>query len=128
MSWAIYRLGMAADLQADCLFCKIVADQIPATVVFRDDAVTAFRDINPQAPTHVLVIPNRHIDSTEDLSAADDGMVGTLVRAARDVARQEGLSERGYRLVFNTGRDANNTVPHLHLHVIGGRAMTWPPG
>ena len=112
----------------DCLFCKIVAGQIPATIVFRNDETTAFRDISPQAPTHVLVVPNTHIPNTEQLSADDDAIVGELVRAARDIAREEGLADRGYRLVFNTGPDASNTVPHLHLHLIGGRAMGWPPG
>jgi histidine triad (HIT) family protein len=119
---------MADEVNADCLFCKIVAGDIPATLVLRDETLTAFRDINPQASTHVLVIPNKHVASTEELTPADDALVGRLVRAAKDIAHQEGLSERGYRIVFNTGRDANNTVPHLHLHLIGGRAMSWPPG
>jgi histidine triad (HIT) family protein len=112
----------------DCLFCKIVAGQIPATVVYRDDRVTAFRDINPQMPTHVLMVPNRHIANTEALAPADDAVVGSLVRTAQEIARQEGLSERGYRLVINTGPDALNSVPHLHVHMLGGRAMSWPPG
>ena len=112
----------------DCLFCKIVGGHIPATIVFRNDETTAFRDINPQAPTHVLVVPNAHIPTTEELTPDADAIVGELVRVARDIAREEGLSARGYRLVFNTGPDANNTVPHLHLHLIGGRPMAWPPG
>ena len=112
----------------DCLFCKIVAGEIPATVVHRTDHVTVFRDINPQLPTHVLLVPNTHVANTESLSPADDALVGELVRTAQDVARMEGLSERGYRLVFNTGPDAQNSVPHLHLHLLGGRAMSWPPG
>jgi len=112
----------------DCIFCKIVGGQIPATVVFRDETATAFRDINPQAPVHVLVIPNDHVANTEELEPAHDGLVGRLVRVARDIAHQEGLGERGYRLVFNTGTDANNTVPHLHLHLLGGRTFSWPPG
>jgi histidine triad (HIT) family protein len=112
----------------ECIFCKIVGGQIPAGVVFKDDQVTAFRDLNPQMPTHVLVVPNRHIANTEVLEPEHDAIVGAVVRAARQIARQEGLSERGYRLVFNTGRDASNTVPHLHLHMLGGRPMGWPPG
>jgi histidine triad (HIT) family protein len=112
----------------DCIFCKIVGGQIPAGIVLQNDQVTAFRDINPQAPTHVLVVPKVHIANTEALAPENDGTVGALVRAAREIARQEGLSERGYRLVFNTGPDANNTVAHLHMHLLGGRPMTWPPG
>jgi histidine triad (HIT) family protein len=112
----------------DCIFCKIVGGQIPSAIVLRNDQVTAFRDVNPQLPTHVLVVPNQHIADTEALEPEHDPIVGAVIRAARDVARQEGLSARGYRLVFNTGRDANNSVPHLHVHVLGGRAMTWPPG
>ena len=112
----------------DCLFCKIVSGDIPSTIVHRTDHVTVFRDINPQMPTHVLLVPNSHIANTESLSAADDALVGELVRTAQDVARQEGLTERGYRLVFNTGPDAQNSVPHLHMHLLGGRQMTWPPG
>jgi histidine triad (HIT) family protein len=112
----------------DCLFCKIVAGDIPSTIVHRTDHVTVFRDINPQMPTHVLLVPNTHIASTESLSEADDALVGELVRTAQVIARQEGLSERGYRLVFNTGPDAQNSVAHLHLHLLGGRAMSWPPG
>ncbi len=112
----------------DCIFCKIVGGQIPSNIVLRNDQVTAFRDINPQLPTHVLVVPNQHIADTEALEPEHDPIVGAVIRAARDIAQQEGLSARGYRLVFNTGRDANNTVPHLHVHVLGGRAMTWPPG
>ena len=112
----------------ECLFCRIVAGQIPATVVLKNDQVTVFRDINPQMPTHVLIVPNRHVANTETLSSGDDPLVGAMVRTAQEVARQEGLSERGYRLVFNTGPDAQNSIPHLHLHMLGGRAMAWPPG
>jgi histidine triad (HIT) family protein len=112
----------------DCIFCKIVGGQIPSAIVLRNDQVTAFRDLNPQMPTHVLVVPNQHIADTEALEPEHDAIVGAVIRAARDVAQQEGLSARGYRLVFNTGRDASNTVPHLHLHVLGGRSMAWPPG
>jgi histidine triad (HIT) family protein len=112
----------------DCIFCKIVGGQIPATVVFRDEDATAFRDITPQAPVHVLIIPHDHVANTDSLEPAHDAIVGRLVRVARDIAHREGLAERGYRLVFNTGTDANNTVPHLHLHLLGGRTFSWPPG
>ena len=113
---------------SDCIFCKIVGGQIPSATVVQNDQVTAFRDINPQMPTHVLVVPNQHIADSEALEPEHDAIVGAVIRTARDVARQEGLSARGYRLVINTGPDANNTVPHLHVHVLGGRPMTWPPG
>ena len=112
----------------ECLFCKIVAGQVPATVVLKNDQVTVFRDINPQMATHVLIVPNTHIANTEALEPSDDALVGAVVRTAREVARMEGLSERGYRLVINTGPDALNSVAHLHAHVLGGRQMTWPPG
>jgi len=115
-------------MDPDCIFCKIVQGEIPATVVFKDQQVTAFRDLNPQAPLHVLVVPNRHVANTEALVPEDDALVGSLVRGARQVARQAGVAEGGYRLVFNTGADAGNTVPHLHLHVLGGRRLGWPPG
>jgi histidine triad (HIT) family protein len=117
---------MAMD--PDCIFCKIVAKQIPATIVLQDDDVTAFRDVNPQMPVHVLIVPNQHIANTEALEPRHDAAVGAVVRAARDVARLEGVAASGYRLVFNTGRDANNVVPHLHMHLLGGRPMGWPPG
>lgn len=129
MSSGIYRPPkMTLSSNPDCLFCKIVAGQIPADVVFKNDQVTAFRDINPQMPTHVLVVPNQHVANTEALEPEHDAIVGAVVRAAREIARQEGLSERGYRLVFNTGADASNTVAHLHMHLLGGRSMAWPPG
>ena len=97
-------------------------------MVYTDEQVTAFRDINPQMATHVLVVPKRHVADTQALRPEDDALVGAVVRAAQVIAHQEGLSERGYRLVFNTGPDALNSVPHLHMHVLGGRAMSWPPG
>ena len=113
---------------ADCLFCKIVAGQIPATIVFQDDHVVAFKDITPRAPTHVLIVPRRHIASLNDLSAGDDALVGEMVRAAAAIAKEQGLAERGYRTVFNCNADAGQTVFHIHLHLLGGRTMTWPPG
>lgn len=112
----------------DCVFCKIVANELPSTRVYQDEHVTAFRDLNPQAPVHVLLIPNDHVDNTEALEPEHDPVTGQLVRAAREVARLTGVAESGYRLVVNTGRDALNTVPHLHFHLLGGRKLGWPPG
>ena len=112
----------------DCIFCKIVAKQIPSNQVYADDQVTAFRDVNPQMPVHVLVVPNQHVANTEELGQDHDALVGRLVRTAQEVARREGVAESGYRLVINTGPDSLNTVPHLHMHLLGGRKMGWPPG
>lgn len=113
---------------ADCLFCKIIAGEIPGTVVYQNDHVVALKDINPQAPTHVLVVPRRHIATLNDLSAADDALVGEMVRAAAAIAKKNGHADAGYRTVFNTNADAGQTVFHIHLHLLGGRKMTWPPG
>ena len=113
---------------AGCLFCRIVAGEVPANLVHQDDRLVAFRDINPQAPLHVLVIPRRHVATLNDLSEADDDLVGEMVRRAAVIARDEGLGERGYRTVFNCHADAGQTVFHIHLHVLGGRALGWPPG
>jgi len=111
-----------------CLFCRIAAGEIPANVVRSEEDVVAFRDINPQAPLHVLVIPRRHIPSVPALEAADGALVGRLFLVARDIAREEGVEEAGYRLVVNVGPAAGQSVPHLHLHVLGGRELDWPPG
>ena len=113
---------------SDCLFCKIVAGEIPATVVVDNDDVVAFRDLNPVAPTHVLVIPKRHIVGADHLSAGDGDILAAMFLAAKEVAATDGLDEKGYRTVFNVGDDAGQSVPHLHLHVLGGRQMAWPPG
>jgi len=113
---------------SDCLFCKIISRQIPGSIVFEDDHVLAFNDINPQAPTHVLIIPKRHIASLNDLTPEDDGIVGELARRAAAIAVERGIAAGGYRTVFNTNRDAGQTVFHIHLHLLGGRAMAWPPG
>jgi histidine triad (HIT) family protein len=112
----------------DCLFCRIVGGTIPATIVYRDEQVTAFRDIQPQAPVHVLVVPNQHVGAVNDLDAAHEGVVGHLMRATKLVAQQEGVGESGFRLVVNMGPDAMMTVPHLHVHLLGGRKLGWPPG
>lgn len=110
----------------DCLFCKVASGQIPATVVQRADGMVAFKDINPQAPIHLLLIPVTHVASLND--ARDRDVLGSLLGFARDVAQAQGLAERGYRVVVNTNADGGQTVFHLHLHLLGGRPMTWPPG
>ena len=109
-----------------CLFCRVVRGEIPATVVYRTPTVVAIRDIGPQAPTHVLVIPTEHVGSLND--ATDGSFLGDLLLAAREVARLERIETRGYRVVVNTNAEAGQSVPHLHLHVLGGRVMAWPPG
>ena len=114
-------------MPADCLFCRIAAGEIPATFVHRDETVVAFRDLNPQAPTHVLVVPVRHIVSAAALTDADGPMLGRLFAVAADIARAEGL-DNGFRLVANSGPDGGQTVAHLHMHLLGGRDMAWPPG
>lgn len=111
---------------AGCVFCKISAGEIAATVVKRGDGMLAFRDQNPQAPTHVLVIPTYHVATLNE--AKDPALLGRLLAFARDVAREAGVGEKGYRVVVNTNPDGGQTVFHLHLHVLGGRAMNWPPG
>jgi histidine triad (HIT) family protein len=111
-----------------CLFCEIVAGRVPARVAYQDDQLLAFHDINPQAPTHVLLIPKRHIGSPNELAPADDSLIGGLVRRAKQLAAELGLGERGYRLVVNCGEDAGYSVFHVHLHLLGGRALGWPPG
>lgn len=112
----------------DCLFCRIVDGDIPADVVYQSDAAIAFRDINPQAPTHVLIIPRRHVSTINDLNAGDEELVGNLVLAAKEIARQEGLADDGYRVVMNCGEEAGQSVFHIHLHLLGGRLLNWPPG
>ena len=111
-----------------CLFCEIVAGKIPAKKAHEDDQLMAFHDISPQAPTHVLVIPKRHITSLEDLTPEDDGLVGAMVRKGRDIALELGHEENGFRLVLNCGEDAGYSVYHIHLHLVAGRKLGWPPG
>jgi histidine triad (HIT) family protein len=115
-------------MTTDCLFCKIVAGEIPAVVVHETPTTVAFRDTNPQAPTHVIVVPRQHHPDVAALAEADLALAGDLLRAATAVAEQEGLPEPGYRLVFNTGPGAGQTIFHVHCHVLGGRPFTWPPG
>ena len=112
----------------DCLFCKIAAGQTPSSAVYQDDEVFAFRDLNPQAPFHVLIVPKRHIATVNDIAEADSALIGTMVRRAAALAAEHGYAERGYRTVFNCNGDAGQTVFHIHLHVLAGRGLKWPPG
>lgn len=111
----------------DCIFCKIAAGHIPASVIYRNDHVLAFRDINPIAPVHVLIIPLEHIQSLSELAPGDEAIAAQILLAARTVAEKTGLLESGYRVVFNNGQDALQSVAHIHAHVIGGKTMGWPP-
>jgi len=113
---------------SNCLFCRIIAGQIPATKVWEDEHSLAFRDINPQAPIHVLLIPKKHIASLDEADSDDHAVLGHLMLVAGRIARQEGIAESGYRVVANTGIEAGQSVFHIHLHVMGGRSMAWPPG
>ena len=113
---------------SDCIFCRIVERTIPSKIVFEDDLVVAFEDVNPQAPVHVLVVPRRHVASIAELQAADAGLLGHLMLTGAAIAKQKGIAESGYRAVVNTGKNGGQTVFHLHLHVLGGRPMHWPPG
>jgi len=111
-----------------CLFCKIVAGEVPAKRVHEDEELVAFEDINPQAPLHVLVIPKRHISTLNDMTAADDAIVGQMARRAAAIARERGFDGSGYRTVLNCNSDAGQTVFHIHLHLLAGRRLAWPPG
>jgi histidine triad (HIT) family protein len=113
---------------SDCIFCSIAAHEVPATFVREDDQVLAVRDVNPQAPVHVLVMPRDHIESVAELTPAQDGLWGRMLHVAQAIAEDEGIDETGFRLVVNNGKDGGQTVDHLHLHLLGGRHMTWPPG
>ena len=115
-------------MSSDCLFCKILSGDIPAELVYESDTAVAFRDINPQAPTHVLVIPRKHISTINDITAEDEAIVGSLYTAAREIAAAEGIADDGYRAVMNCNEGAGQSVFHIHLHVLGGRPMSWPPG
>lgn len=118
-----------ADLShSNCLFCKIRDDLIASTKVYEDDLCFAFRDINPQAPTHILIVPRRHITSLNDLHPEDAPLAGHLLVVAGVIAEREGFADKGWRTVFNVGRDGGQTVFHIHLHVLAGRALDWPPG
>lgn len=112
----------------DCLFCKILDGEIPADVIFESDVAIAFRDINPQAPTHALIIPRKHIATINDIGEDDHALIGGLYAAAKSIAKQEGFSDEGYRVVMNCNEAAGQTVFHIHLHLLGGRPLSWPPG
>ena len=115
-------------MSEDCLFCKIIAGEIPSNKVYSDDDVYAFHDINPAAPTHILVIPKKHLTYVNSTNKGDEALLGKLLLKANQIAADLGLSEDGFRYVINTGRDGGQTVFHLHLHILGGRALGWPPG
>ena len=115
-------------MSEDCLFCKIIAGEIPSTEVYRDDEVFAFEDINPTAPTHILVIPVKCLRDITAATEEDKNMLGKMLLIANKIAHERGLTKDGFRYVINTGRDGGQTVFHLHLHIIGGRSMSWPPG
>ena len=110
-------------MSADCVFCRIISGEIPGEFVFKDDEMVAFRDIHPVAPTHILLVPRRHVASVQDLGAEDEGLIGRMVLRARAIAEQEGVAQRGYRLILNCGPDGGQIVSHLHLHLIGGRKL-----
>ena len=112
----------------ECLFCRIAAGEAPSDIVYQDEGITAFRDINPQAPIHILVVPNEHIPTLADIDAQNAGILVKMVCVANQLAQAEGIAQQGYRVVINCGREAGQSVPHLHLHLLGGRAMRWPPG
>lgn len=113
---------------SDCLFCKIIAGQIPAAMIHQDERLVAIGDINPQAPLHALIIPRKHIPTINDLTPEDDELVGSMFRRAAALAKENGYHERGYRMVFNANREAGQSVFHIHLHLLAGRPLTWPPG
>ena len=113
---------------SDCIFCKIITGDIPSTHVFRDEQVTAFRDLNPAAPTHILLVPNKHIDSINTLTNDDEQLIGHLFTTAKQLAAQEGIAEGGYRLIINTNANAGQTIFHIHLHLLGGAPMKHPMG
>ena len=115
-------------MEQDCIFCKIAAGEFNTQFVFENDELVAFRDIRPQAPVHILIIPRRHIERINQLTDSDVELVGHMVLMANQLARQENISDSGYRLVFNCGRDSGQEVEHIHLHLFGGRKMSWPPG
>jgi len=120
--------NLMPETASDCLFCKIGAGEIPADVVHASDRVVAFRDVNPKAPTHILIIPKDHIASAEAITDKDGDVLAEMFQAAAHLARSEGIERSGWRLVTNVGPDAGQSVPHLHLHLLGGRGLGWPPG
>jgi histidine triad (HIT) family protein len=114
--------------EPNCIFCRIIASEIESTKVYEDELTYAFRDVNPQAPSHILLLPKEHIESLNDIGRNDEGLLGHLLRLAPKIANQEGIAESGFRTVINTGENSGQSVWHLHIHVMGGRPMAWPPG
>ena len=112
----------------ECLFCKIATGEIPASIVHQNDRLVAFRDINPQAPLHILIIPLRHIATLNDLTPKEEPLVGEMIQRAVTIAREQGYAENGYRIALNCNRDAGQSVFHIHVHLLAGRSMSWPPG
>lgn len=112
----------------DCLFCKMIAGEIPCNIVYENESVFAFRDIDPKAPTHILLIPRKHIRSINELGESDQTLAGELLLIAKKIAKDEGIDESGFRTIFNTNSDGGQTVFHMHMHILGGRKMAWPPG
>tara|TARA_B110000438_G_scaffold1095_1_gene1075 strand:+ start:690 stop:1034 length:345 start_codon:yes stop_codon:yes gene_type:complete len=112
----------------DCLFCKMIAGEIPCNIVYENESVFAFRDIDPKAPTHILLIPRKHIRSINELGESDQTLAGELLLIAKKIAKDEGIDESGFRTIFNTNSDGGQTVFHIHMHILGGRKMAWPPG
>jgi len=122
------QLTEGAEMSSDCLFCKIVSGEIPADIVYESDSAIGFRDINAKAPTHVLVIPRKHISTINDIEQDDQEIVGSLYTAAKEIAAEDGIADEGYRAVMNCNEAAGQSVFHIHLHVLGGRPLAWPPG
>jgi len=120
--------GKKGKKMAECLFCRIVSKKVPAKIIYEDERILAFEDINPQAPVHALVIPKKHISTTLDIEDEDNELIGLLFQTAGKIAKEKGIAERGFRLVVNTNQEAGQTVYHVHIHILGGRHMHWPPG
>ena len=127
MKIEVCRLKTGGSMK-NCLFCKIAGKEIPADIIYEDNDTVAFKDINPKAPVHVLIIPKKHIEKIADMEAEDQQLIGKLIFTAKNLAEELGISKDGYRLVFNNGKNAGQEVYHIHLHLLGGRSMQWPPG
>lgn len=112
----------------NCLFCKIISKEIPSKIVYEDEYVLAFEDVTPQAPVHILIVPKKHISTSLDIQEEDNELIGRMSQAANVIAKEKGIAEKGFRTVMNCNREAGQTVFHIHLHLLGGRAMQWPPG
>ena len=128
VNWVVHHPPKDNGEVSMTIFSKIIAREIPSKIVYEDDRCLAFRDVNPQAPTHILLIPKKEIASMNDVTEVDQDLLGYLLLKAPEIAKQEGIAERGYRIVINTNAQAGQTVAHIHLHILGGRAMGWPPG